>query len=496
VASLLDYGARAVVGLVAVPILVDGLGRSLYGVWEILSRLIAYMTGADGRPTEALRLTIANHLTRTDDAAKRRLVGSAMAVWLLFLPVVAAVGAVLVWLAPAFAKVAPPVHAMVRVAGALLVASFLLGSLASIPESVLRGANLGYKRMGYQAGLSVVGGVLMTGAVWLGLGLEGLAWAQVALAVVTGVCFWWLVRQFVPWFGIARPSAREVKSLLGMSVWLSAGDVIAKLLLASDVLVLGLLISSSAVTNYVLTGYSARLGANLYALAAGAATPGLGGVIGERQHGRAAQAREDMLAATWVFATVVGATILLWNRSFLGLWVGHQNYAGVWPNVLLVLAAAQSTFIRNDAYVIDAALRPRLRVLVGAAAAALAIALMVLLTPRLGIVGVCLGLLGGRLTQTVAYPMIARACLGPAPRPSAAGHWVRRLAAMSALFAAAAWLGQRVIVSGWAMWGAGVALTALVLPGVAWAAGLDGPERRTFLERIRSVIDGVRRWRR
>src|SRR6266545_4892438 len=174
------------------------------------------MTGADGRPTEALRLTIANHLTRSDEIAKRRLIGSAMFVWLLFLPVVAAVGVVLVWLAPTFAKVPVAEHATVRVTCTLLVISFLLGSLASIPESVLRGANLGYKRLGYQAGLSVVGGVFMTGAVWLGLGLRGLAWAQVALAVVTGVCFWWLVRQFVPWFGVARPSVAEVKSLLNM----------------------------------------------------------------------------------------------------------------------------------------------------------------------------------------------------------------------------------------------------------------------------------------
>jgi len=496
VASLLDYAARAVVGLVTIPILVGGLGRSLYGVWEILSRLIAYMTGADGRPTEALRLTISNHLNRTDDDAKRRLVGSAVFVWLLFLPVVAVVGAVIVWLAPTFAKVPPPEHAMVRVTGALLVASFLLGSLASIPESVLRGANLGYKRMGYQAGLSVIGGVLMVAAVWLGLGLRGLAWAQIALALVTGLCFWWLVRQFVPWFGVARPSGTEVKSLLGMSVWLSAGDVIAKLLLASDVLVLGLLVSSSAVTSYVLTGYSARLGLNLFALVAGAATPGLGGVIGAQQHSRAARIRDDLLAVTWLFATAVGTTILVWNRAFLDLWVGSQNYAGVWPNVLIVLATAQSAFIRNDAFVIDAALRPRLRVLVGTGAAALTIGLMVLLTPTLGIVGVCIGLLGGRLVQTIAYPIIVRACLGATPQPSAAAQWVRRLITMAALFAGATWLGQRVTASTWVLWGAGVALTALLLPALAWAVGLDAAGRHAVLERVRGVLGGVRPWRR
>src|SRR2546425_5595549 len=53
-----------------------------------------------------------------------------------------------------------------------LLLSLLLGGLASVPESVLRGMNLGYKRMGFQAGLNLVGGVLTAGAVYAGLGLR------------------------------------------------------------------------------------------------------------------------------------------------------------------------------------------------------------------------------------------------------------------------------------------------------------------------------------
>ena len=47
------------------------------------------------------------------------------------------------------------------------------------------------------------------------------------------------------------------------------------------------------------------------------------------------------------------------------LWVGAENYAGVWINLLLVLIAVQSAFIRCDAYLIDAALQPGRRVRVG-----------------------------------------------------------------------------------------------------------------------------------
>ena len=63
----------------------------------------------------------------------------------------------------------------------------------------------------------------------------------------------------------------------------------------------------------------------------------------------------------------------MWNRSFVHLWVGSENYAGIWTNLLLVLIAAQTAFIRCDAYMIDAALQPGRRVRVGVAAGILTV---------------------------------------------------------------------------------------------------------------------------
>src|SRR5256884_8341155 len=65
--SLLDYGAKLGVGLVVTPIVVAGLGGSLFGVWEMLNRLVTYMSAADGRPTEALRLIVSSRQAVEDD---------------------------------------------------------------------------------------------------------------------------------------------------------------------------------------------------------------------------------------------------------------------------------------------------------------------------------------------------------------------------------------------------------------------------------------------
>src|SRR5690606_41400966 len=100
IAALLDYGARSGGGLVVAPVLVGGLGRSLYGAWEMLARLTGYVTAVDGRSTDALRAVVAWHRAGGDEAAQRRYVGAALVVWLLFLPAGLGVGMLLAWLAP------------------------------------------------------------------------------------------------------------------------------------------------------------------------------------------------------------------------------------------------------------------------------------------------------------------------------------------------------------------------------------------------------------
>ena len=491
VASLLDYGAKLAVGVVVVPILVSGLGRTLYGVWEMLGRLVGYMTAGDGRPTQALRLVVSNLQGSPDDSAKRRYVGGALVVWLLFMPLVVVIGGALVWLAPVITKTAPALAAGVRLTAALLTVSLVFGNLASLPESVLRGMNLGYKRMGLQAGLEVVGGGLMAGAIYLGLGMMGAAGAQVAFALLMGLTFWWVVKKYVPWFGIERPTRADVKGLLGLSLWYSAGEAITKLQLASDVLILGMVLSPTAVTAYALTSYAARTAVNLQSLAAGGAIPGIGGVIGERQFEKAVRLRNELLALTWLFATTVGATILLWNRSFLTLWVGGVNYAGPWVNLLIVAIMAQTAFVRSDAYIIDAALQPRMRVIVTAVGATLTIVLATLFTMRFGTVGLCLGIIAGRLTQSIAYPHLVRRCFGDTSRPDL---WAigRPLIVMALLFAAAARFGDRILAHHWIGWIAGVLATGVVVLVIGLVTGLPAEARAAVLLRGRELARRLR----
>src|SRR6266498_5451180 len=172
--AMLDYGARMVVGLVINPFMVRGLGDYLYGVLQILGRLILYISAASGRPTQALKWTIANQQASIDYDKKRRNVGGAIAVWLLFLPILAALGIFLVWIAPSWLNAPPVLSPIVRLAAGVMVVDLILTSLADVPQSVLQGQNLGYKRMGISTMLVfVAGGGFTAIALYFKTGLVG-----------------------------------------------------------------------------------------------------------------------------------------------------------------------------------------------------------------------------------------------------------------------------------------------------------------------------------
>ena len=96
--------------------------------------------------------------------------------------------------------------------------------------------------------------------------------------------------------------------------------------MASDVVVLGMLNSVELVTTYSLTKYTPETLTSFVAIVVFGITPGLGGIVGAGNLQKAARVRSEIMLLTWLVVTVVGVVILLWNRTFIRLWVGAEYY--------------------------------------------------------------------------------------------------------------------------------------------------------------------------
>ncbi len=65
------------------------------------------------------------------------------------------------------------------------------------------------------------------------------------------------------------------------------------------------------------------------------------------------------MSSIWLFTIVAGTTVLLWEESFLRLWVGERYYPGPAAILMVMLMVLQFALIRTDANIIDLTLNLR-----------------------------------------------------------------------------------------------------------------------------------------
>ena len=495
VTSLLEYAAKLVVVFLVQPWLVRGLGDYLFGTWQLLLRFVGYISPAGGRPSQALRWTLANELKSDDIDQKRRYVGSAIAVWVIFLPILTLLGSLLAWFIPYWIKTPTEYVWVVRLTTGILVVNLIMGSLGSIPRSVLQGENLGYKRMGASTLLVFAGGGLTWLALYLQTGIIGVALATLILTVITGLFYLQIARTHSPWFGVSRSSLIEIWKFFRISGWFLLWNLISNFMMASDVVILGMLNSVESVTDYSLTKYAPETLISAIAIMTFGIAPGLGGIIGSGNTQRASIVRGEIMALSWLIATSVGSTLVIWNQAFISLWVGIEYFAGVLPNLLIIIVVMQFVFIRNDSNFIDLTLKLKRKVLLGAISLTISISAAVVLVGYfgLGIVGVSLGLLFGRGIISFGYPALVGNYLN-IPWISQLKNISRPALLTGIIFIIATRLGIQISELTWSGFEGWIVLilfsgfTFLLTFILAFYLGLSGDQRHRIFVRIKLVI--------
>jgi len=488
-ASMVEWVVRLLVGFVINPVLVSGLGSFAYGVWQVLQQIVGYMSAAGGRPSQALKWSIAKLQVSSDVEQKRRQVGSSLIVAVLFLPVLVPIGLCVAWFCPGWLDTPPDMVWPVRLAAALIVLNPLLMNFLDVPRSVLEGENLAYRLVWISAFVVCVWGVLAVLAVNAGLGLPGVALALLATTVLTGSLYFLVVRRHVRWFRSLRPGPEELRAFLGLSGWFLAWRLVMQVLRSSDVIALGIADSAEMVSVYALTRYVPEALVMVVSMIVIGAAPGLGGLIGAGEVERCAAVRSEVMSFTWLFATIAGVGIVLWNEDFIRLWVGAEFFAGEISNLLIVLLATQFAFVRTDAHIIDLTLELRKKVQFGALASVLAVGLGVgLVLLGFGIAGLCAGFLVGRGILTILYPILVGRTLSIPPFAQLRAT-IRPAAATFLLLGISIVVSRHVRAVEWVSLVGASLLTVVAAVPIAFFAGLSRSARLGLIRRTRRILE-------
>jgi O-antigen/teichoic acid export membrane protein len=494
-ASALDYSAKIIVAFVITPLMVTSLGDFFYGAWQILMRVVGYMSPASGRPTQALKFILAKEQISTDYDRKRSYVGSTLAVLAIFSPLLIVLGIVLSWNIPYWIKAPEAYIWAIRITSSLLVLNLIAVTLVSIPQAVMEGENKNYKRMGLATVLVFLGGGLTWAALYFKTGIIGVAVAAVLFSLVQLIFYLLIVKIYSPWFGIARSSRTMVKEFLKLSGWFMAWNLIMSLMISSDIVILGLLKSVESVTLYTLSKYAPETLITLISMMVFGVLPGLSGIIGSGDLEKAAKVRGEIMTITWLVVTVFGAGILLWNRTFLGLWVGKEYFVGNIPNLLIILLVTQFILIRNDANVIDLTLELKQKVILGGISVftSLLFASLSVVVFKMDIVGVIIGIMIGRLILSVAYPKLIGTMLKinlssqikAIIRPALVSAFLFIVASVLEIFLPTQnWHG----LVGWGALAIFAAVSAVLILIIAYIFGLSRSQQKTVMQRVKAVI--------
>lgn len=394
--SLIDFVGAQVTGLIVSPFIVGGLGSSMYGIWQMLGQLTGYSKIADSRATQVLKWTIAKKKNIATNAELQTDLSSAFIVTLVSMPIVLIIGSIISWYAPIITKAEPQYYSLIRVTSSLLILSLVIARVFDIYECILRGMNLSFKRMGFRTLLIVIGGGLKIGVILLGYGIIGLSVVQVLITLITGAVIYSIVKKNVPWFGFGKTNYKEVIRFTKLSGWNMANTTAITLLSQSDKIFLGIIAGPVLVSTYSLTLFlPVAIGGIIFNIIVGA-IPGIGTLIGLKEYEKIYKAWRSINDLVFLLAIGSGVTIILFNDSFLSLWVGREHFAGNVANALLMVLIIQELFIKQDGYVITATLELKKKVFITLISIIISLLVGLLMIKTYGIVGLCISLLAGR----------------------------------------------------------------------------------------------------
>jgi len=484
--SIIDYGGTQITGFIVSPIIVNGLGSTFYGVYQMLMQMTGFANMADTRATQVLKWSIANKRDVAAGDELRRDVTTALIVTGFILPIILVVGGVISWYAPYITNIDEQYYNLVRITCSLMILALAVNKVFDILESVLRGMNMGYKRMGFRAGIVVLAGVLKVAAIYMGYGILGLSVVQVFIALVTGFTFYFIVKKVVPWFGFGKTNFKNVINYSKLSGWFMASTGAKMLMSSSDKIILGYLAGPVLVTQYTLTIFAAAAVEGVVHAVVNGIIPGIGGLFGKGEYDRVMKARRVIFSINWLMIISFGVSVLFFNESFIRLWTGEDHYAGYIENFLIVLIGVQAMFFDTDSVLINITLDLKKKVMMMLSASLITIALAMLVVSEYGIIGLCLSIIIGRLVMSVGFPMILKRKIKDTGGLMQA-NVIRPLLVAGLFLGLATYFAPTLIVTNWFyLIGLG-GITTLIAGSLFWILGLTGQQRSEVWEMVSQV---------
>jgi O-antigen/teichoic acid export membrane protein len=383
-----------VLGLLITPYLIRHLGVGVYGLLTLLLAISAYSAALDFGFGFALVKYVSEFYSRRDDAMVRRLISTAVTVY-LGLGVVA--GLTLTLLSPSLIHVLgvegslrPLAQDAFYISAAALCVTLTLSMASAVPNALQR-MDLTARRTIAFGTVGMLGQVVLLA---LGRGLLSLLVLQVVVGLTAVISFLVASKRLLPAISLRPTFDISTFKLLGrFSALKFVNQLAANTVMQIDKFLVGALVSLSAVGYFVVPLQVAQRLPSLVGNVAVAFLPAASAFHGQSDRARL---NELYLRATKLVALLVfplTSMLVIFAHPILTFWIG-QTFAEKSSLALQLLAIGYglNTFSTIPAITSDSMGRPGVTASFSVASTVLNVGVSLLLIPRFGIEGAALAI--------------------------------------------------------------------------------------------------------
>ncbi len=413
----LYFFVYAFINFLISPFLVSYLGPYHFGIWKSVNRIFDLASFSDGRSSQALKWVIANKLETSSDREKSQIIGGAIKIWLFFLPLMVLVISLLYYFLPILIKdIRIDDNQLIQGMGVILGVNILLKPLLEMPDAVLIGSNNSYVSKSIQIFWLVTSNIIMAYLVFIGYGIIQLASVLTVTTFINGACVLFITRRKFSWLSPVKPNKKQINDFFSYSKWILMWSFVEKLLLSTEILVLGFFLGAIAVANYTFTSFIAQFGLSVSLIFGSSITPYIGKLL-SKQDNRASELILMFRESIMFITIIIASCMLIFNKSFVSLWVGTSYYLGDMINLLIVISFIQITWIRSESQVHDLGLLIKQRVIWGVLSSILSFLLAYLFfeLSNGSMEYIFLGIIIGRLIMNLLIPRIVTKDLNVCP---------------------------------------------------------------------------------
>lgn len=333
----IDKITSIVVNFVIKPITLGILGTSMFGVLEMLTKMTEFMASADFRSATTVKWILSVERDKTPFDVLNKKISAGFFASLCTLPIYLFIGVLIIYFAPIVTKVEEDMYVSIRVCASLLVTSFIVTQVFFIYEQILQGMNIVYKRMGMRALITILGGVFTYYLLSIGYGLLGVVLSNLIVVIITGISYWFVVKENLKWVRIQIVPLNEILSFIKLSIGFMIEKIISVCSRSIDVLLLGYFLSASFVSQYSISSYVYVSLSGFILMFMSSFVTNISPLAHKEDKSQLIESRSHMWFLQILIYSYFLILVTFLNRSFVSIWSSSDLYVGTISNILIAL---------------------------------------------------------------------------------------------------------------------------------------------------------------